>query len=231
MMKKNPCNPRIIELLTEKSSVKQEVFRKGKDYFAQLKECVQQVADTLDSSICEVDESVKVEYKDKSVYECELHFSGDILLFNMHTNVFTFDNDHAIWKTGYIKEDRSRAYFAMINIYNFLADSIRYDRQNDMGILLGRMFVNREGHFFVEGKRQLGFMFNNLVQQEVSPEMLKKVVDTAVIHGLEFDLTVPDYREVMMVSVKQIRQTSNELHLKTAKKVELGYYSRMEHDE
>ncbi len=227
-MKKDPCNPKIIQLLTEKSSVKQEVFRKGKDYFGQLKESVQQVALDLDNRICEVDDAVKVEYKDKSVFECELHFSGDILLFNMHTNVFTFDPEHLVWKSGYVKEDRSRAYFAMINIYNFLADSIRYNRESDVGILLGRVFINREGHFFVEGKRQLGFLFSNLAQQEVSPEALKKIVDTAVIQGLEFDLTVPDYREVMLVSVRQILATSQELHLKTAKKVELGYYGRME---
>ncbi|MDZ7847086.1 MAG: hypothetical protein U5L96_10100 [Owenweeksia sp.] len=40
MTKKDPCNPRIVELLSEKASVKQEVFRKGKDYFKQLKEVV-----------------------------------------------------------------------------------------------------------------------------------------------------------------------------------------------
>lgn len=226
-MEENPCNPRIIQLLSEKSSLKQEVFRKGKDYFGQLKGMVGKISTDLDQNICEVDNSVKIEFKDKGSFECELHFSGDVLLFNMHTNVFTFDKGNALWKTGYIREDPKRAYFAMINIYNFLADSFRYKRYKDMGVLLGRIFVNREGHFFVEGKRQLGFMFTKLGQQTLDENALKKIIDTAVVQGLEYDLTVPDYKDVMLVSVREIMETSNELHLKTSKKVELGYYSRM----
>jgi hypothetical protein len=225
------CNPRIMQLLTEKSSVKQEVYRKSQDYFQLIKQTVNQVALNLNSDICKVDESVKVEYKDKNNFECEIHFGGDILLFNMHTNVFTFKKSHAIWRNGYVKEDVSRAYFTMINIYNFLADSIKYHRTEDMGVLLGRLFINREGHFFVEGKRQLGFLFSDLAHQEVGEQSLKEVVDTAIIQGLEFDLTVPDYRDVMLVSVREIMETSNELHLKTSKNVEIGYYSRMESDQ
>lgn len=217
-----------MELLSERSTVKQEVYRKSFEYFALLKQTLKQVAVNLNSDICKVDESVKVDYKDKNNFECEIHFGGDILLFNMQTNVFTFNKGHAVWRTGYVKEDQSRAYFIMINIYNFLADSFKYHRTEDMGVLLGRMFINREGHFFVEGKRQLGFMFSDLAHQQISEQSLKDVVDTAIIQGLEFDLTVPDYRDVMLVSVREIMETSNELHLKTSKNVEIGYYSRME---
>ncbi len=227
-MTNEPCNPRIMQLLTERASVKQQVFRDSHGHFKMLKQIVKQIADGLSGDICKVDESVKVAYKDKNNFECEIHFSGDILLFNMQTNVFTFDRNHAIWRSSYVKEDERRAYFTMINIYNFLADSFKYHRNRDVGILLGRLFINREGHFFVEGKRQLGFLFSNLAHQELTEESLKKVVDTAIIQGLEFDLTVPDFREVMLVSVGEIMETSNELHLKTSKKVELGYYSRME---
>lgn len=227
-MKKYPCNPRVMELLSEKSSVKQEVFRKGKDYFAQLKELVGQTAHGLQESICEVDDSVKVEFKDKGIFECELYFSGDVLLFNMHSNVFTFNRSNFLWRTGYIKEDPRRAYFAMVNIYNFMADSFRYNRYKDVGVLLGRLFINREGHFFVEGKRHLGFVFSKLGQQKMDTDVLKKIIDTSIIQGLEYDLTVPNYRDVMVVSVKQIKETSDELHLKTGKQVELGYYSRMQ---
>ena len=222
------CNPRIMQLLAEKSTVKQEVYRKSHDYFSLLKSIVEKIAVDLNSDICKVDESVKVEYKDKNNFECEIHFSGDVLLFNMQTNVFTFDKKHALWRTSYIKEDASRAYFTMINIYNFLADSFKFHRSADMGVLLGRIFINREGHFFVEGKRQLGFLFSDLAHQKVGAQSLKDVVDTAIIQGLEFDLTVPDYRQVMLVSVREIMETSNELHLKTSKNVEIGYYSRME---
>ncbi|MDZ7847085.1 MAG: hypothetical protein U5L96_10095 [Owenweeksia sp.] len=146
----------------------------------------------------------------------------------MHTNVFAFEQAHRLHKTGYLREDSMRGYFAMVNVYNFLADSIRFDRYEDYGLLLGRIFINREGHFFVEGKKRLGFLYTNLALQKANKKTIKEVVDTAIIQGLEHDLTVPDYRDVMLVSVREIRETSQQLHLKTSKKVELGYYSRME---
>ncbi len=216
-----------MQLLTEKASIKQEVFRKSKDYFNMMKGVVESVTACVADEVTKVDEALKLQYKDNSPNECELHFSGDVLLFNMHTNVFTFDKNHRIWHTGYVKEDKRRAYFAMINIYNFLADSLNYHRMNDAGLLLARVFVNREGQFFVEGKKQMSFIFNHLGQQVMNEANIKELVDQAMICSLEHDLTVPNYKDSMRVSVKQIQSLSNELQLKTAKKVDLGYYPRM----
>ncbi|WP_417588883.1 hypothetical protein [Owenweeksia hongkongensis] len=227
MSKPLQCNTRVMQLLTEKASIKQEVFRKSKDYFNMMKGVVESVTACVADEVTKVDDALQLEYKDNSPNECELHFSGDVLLFNMHTNVFTFDKNHRIWQSGYVREDKRRAYFAMINIYNFLADSFRYNRMNDAGLLLARVFVNREGQFFVEGKKQMSFIFNHLGQQVMDEANIKELVDTAMICSLEHDLTVPDYKDSMLVSVKQIQTLSNELQLKTAKKVDLGYYPRM----
>lgn len=222
------CDLRVVELLTQKAAIKQEVFRKSKDYFNLLKKVVERESQIMGEAISEVKEDVRVEYKDNGPNECELHFSGDVLLFNMHTNVFTFDKTHRMWKTSYIKEDKRRSYFAMINIYNFLADSLKYGRGNDNGILMARIFINREGHFFVEGKRHLSFIFTQPGKQLLTEEHLKEVVDMAMVCSLEFDLTVPDYKNSMVVSVRQIQALSSELQLATSKKVGLGYYTRMQ---
>ena len=224
------CNTRVMELLTQKASIKLEVFRKSKDYFEQIKEVVKAVTQCVSDEVTPLDGALKLEYKEISSNECELHFGGDVLVFNMHTNVFTFDSSHRVWQTGYVKEDRRRAYFAVIHVYNFLADSFKYNRQNDTGILMARLFVNREGHFFVEGKRQLGFLYNQLGQQKLDGEHIKELVDTAMICSLEHDLTVPDYKESMVVSVRQIQALSSELQTRTAKKVGMGYYPRMKKD-
>jgi hypothetical protein len=219
-----------MELLTHKASLKQEIFRKGKEYFNTLKKVAGQMASDLDCEVCEVDDAVKISYREEGTYEFELQFGGDLLLFNMHTNVFSFDKGHKIYNTGYIKEDGDRGYFCMINIYNFLADSLRYNRKDDGGILLGRIFINREGHYMVEGPKQIGYLFNHLQTQVADAESLKKIIEAVMIYSLEYDLTVPDYRSVMQVSVRQVQAMSDELHLKTTKKVELGYYSRMQKD-
>ncbi len=228
MLELEQCNPKIMHLLCEKTTVKQEVFRKMGEHFSELKKIVQIVAKCLDESMQPIDESVRVEFIDKNPYEMELRFGGDMLLFNRHTNVFTFDSHHSIWKTGYVKEDKKRAYFGMIHIYNFLTDSFQYNRLDDIGIMLGRIFINREGHFFVEGKRQLSFLYNNLVNDLLTPEKLKEIVDNAVIYALEYDLTAPDFKEVMLTNVRQMQNFSNQLNLKTSKKLGFKFHTIME---
>ena len=204
------------------------MFRKGKEVFADLKEQLSQVAESVGGEICNVDESVKVSFKDKGTFEAEIHFSGDVLLFNMHTNTFTFEQGHPLWHSGYIKADKRRAYFSMINIYNFLADSFKFNRQNDIGVLLGRIFVNHEGHFFVEGKRQLGFLYKNLANDVISRQGLRDILETAMIYALEYDLTVPEFKDSLIVSVNQVQTLSNELHLKTSKKLGFRFHTQMD---
>ena len=36
---------------------------------------------------------------------------------------------------------------------------------NDLGYLIGRIFINHENHFMVQGKRQLGFLYNDFINQ------------------------------------------------------------------
>lgn len=220
-MEENGCNPKIIHLLNIKASTKQKVFRETKAQFALLKEVVNKLSNELNTAYCTVDESVEINFKDKSAFEAQISFGGDVLLFSMHSNVFTFPSDHPVSKLSYIKENKRNGYFGVIHIYNFLADSFRYNRPNDVGLLLGRIFVNQEGHFFVEGKKQLGFLYNNVVQDVLNAESLKKIVETAIIYGLEFDLVSPKYNDVMVVSVGQLENTRKELQLKTGK--QLGY--------
>jgi hypothetical protein len=225
------CNPTIMRLLNEKASTKQKVFRETKKQLATLKAVIQALADDLNGAYCQVDESVEIKYHDRSAFEADISFGGDVLLFTMHSNVFTFPADHAIWKVGYIKEDKRNGYFGVINIYNFLADSFRYNRPDDVGLLLGRIFVNHEGHFFVEGKRQLGFLFNSVAHDILNEESLKKIAETAVVYGLEFDLISPTFNDVMVVSVRQLENARNELQLKTGKQMGYRVSSQLKKDE
>ncbi len=231
MAEEFPCNSRIMELLQNKSAIKQKVYRETMSVFERLQLQLTGVSDSLEGEICKVDDHVKLEYRHKSKYEAEIQFSGDVLLFHMHTNVFTFEKEHQIWKMSYIKEDKRRAYFGMINIYNFLADSFRFNRVNDVGVLLGRIFINHEGHFFIEGKRQLGFLYNQLDQGAITDEHLKKIIDTAIIYALEYDLTAPPLEEVLLASVGQVQKLSNEILLKTSKNLGFKFHTRMEKEE
>ena len=85
---------------------------------------------------------VPFEFHDKSEFEAELRFGGDVLIFFMHTNIFEFSRDHEVMKTSYVREDPDRSYCGTILIFNFLADSFHYNRENDLGYLIGRIFIN-----------------------------------------------------------------------------------------
>ena len=157
----NKTNEIILELLKEKSSLKQDVFYSTLSVFKELKDVVKEVVNDLKPKVAAIDKRLIINYKDKTEFEIELQVAGDVLIFQMHTNVFEFDISHQIWKTSYVKEQPSNSFCGVINIYNFLADSFKYNRSNDLGYLVARIFQNREHHYFVEGKRQLGFLYND----------------------------------------------------------------------
>ena len=134
----------VLKLLSEKSCMKQDVFAKTTSVFVDLKEVIKEIVEELRAVMDSKDQRVEIGYKSRGMYEAELKFAGDVLLFHMHTNVFDFDASHFIRKTSYSKENEYNTFCGMINVYNFLADSLKYNRVNDSGYLVARIFVNRE---------------------------------------------------------------------------------------
>lgn len=209
----------IAQLLKEKSSHKQDVFYKTIDAFNALKSVVKEIAAELKPLASGIDKRLIVEYKEKSEFEVELRVAGDVLLFHMHTNVFEFDTSHQIWKTTYVKEQPSRSFCGIINVYNFLADSFKYQRANDLGYLVARIFLNSENHYFVEGKRQLGFLYNDFPRAILTKEEMRKIVESAIIYCLNFDLFTPPFEEVKVVTLAQVMEESSMMSIKTGKRL------------
>ena len=133
--------------------------------------------------------------------------------------MFDFDKSHALWKTSYLKDDPTRSYCGIINIYNFLADSLKYNRYDDSGYLIGRVFINKEDHFFVEGKRQLNFIHNDFVNQKMNESDVLHIIEQAIMYSMDFDLFTPPYRHVQEISVGQLLNEASGMRLKTGKRV------------
>jgi len=106
----------------------------------------------------EIDSRIKIKYTDRGTFEAELKIADEVIIFIMHTNAFVFDPTHSIMKSGYVSINNSNATCGMISIYNFQSDSFKYDRRNDLGIMIARMFVNKESHFLLKEKNNLGFI-------------------------------------------------------------------------
>ena len=211
----------IIELLEKKACKKQDVYRKTQSIFSDLQKLLKVKAISLSKKIANKDKCVKVLFSSKGKFEAQLKFSGDTLLFHMHSNVFDFPAGHTIHKTKYVNEDKLRSFCGVMHIYNFLSDSLKYNRMNDEGYLIARIFINKDSHFFVEGDKQLGFLFDDFVKQVLNTEELEKIINSAMIYSLNFDLQTPNINDVNVVSVHQILEMNENQKIRTAKR--LGY--------
>lgn len=215
----------ILKTLTEKSIVKQKVYDNTFEVFQILKEVLREITEDYNKNLKKCDKRICFEFRDTEKFECELQIAGDMLIFNMHTNVFEFDRSHGVWKISYVQDNEMSSYSGIINVYNFLSDSYKYSRLDDLGYLIARLFVNREKHYFVEGKRQMGFLYNNFGNDTIDKESLRKIVESAILYTLNFDLLVPPYDNVKIASVAQMMERKNNSKVITGKRVGFQYRS------
>ena len=219
----------IIDTLKTKACLKQDVFKKTIEVFKGFKFEAEKLTAELKKEMDNVDKDIVIELVDKGDYEFHIKFGGDILVFYMHTNIFDFEKSHSIWKTSYVKEDELRAYCGMINIYNFLADSFKYNRLNDLGYLVGRLFLNKELHYFVEGKRQLGFLYNDFVNEIINNNKIRNIIESSILYSMDFDLLTPPYDTMKVVSVNEVNEVTNAMSIKTGKR--LGFKFNADNDQ
>lgn len=218
----------IVHVLKTKSIRKKLVFEETKVVFSELKKIVEEVQLYLLEQMEGVEPKLTVAVLDKGQYEVRLSIAGDTIVFLMHSNVFDFPLSHRIHKYSYVQENSLNALCGVINVYNFLSDSFKYGRLNDFGYLIARIFVNNERHFYVEGKKSLGFLFNDYQNDLLEHSNLKQVVEAVIKYCLDFDLMTPPYVNVALVSVDEIETASSHMKLKTGKR--LGFKFNSEND-
>ncbi len=211
----------ILKLLSEKSVMKQDVYSNTIAVFNQIKEISKARAEELSEEILKVDKRINIFYKDISLQSMQLKVAGDLLDFQMHSNVFEFDKSHPMYKTAYIRNNDLNSYSGIISVYNFLADSYKYNRLNDLGYLIARIFINRERHFFVETKTQIGYKYHNFSAEPITAENLNDIINELIIYSVTFDLFTPPYDAVRQVTVYEIQEKASSAALRTGKR--LGY--------
>ncbi len=210
---------KIIKLLNEKSQVKFQVHENTLQVYKLFKSTAKQLCQEIKPRITLIHKNMTCGYREKGDFEAELKIASDLILLTMHTNTFEFPRDHSIMQTSYVKEDVTRSFCGIIYIYNYLADSFKYNRINDVGYLVGRIFINREKHFFVEGKRELGFLFNNFMDAPINEDKVKQILESAILYSIDFDLLTPAFDQVKEVSVEEMLDYSNSLSLRTGKRL------------
>ena len=221
-------NEDLKKLVFEKSDLKQSVYRATKEAFELFRKNTQELIEAFKVKAVAEGNKTAFEFKNRGEFEFEVKFAGDVLIFMMHTNVFEFSRDHVVMKTPYVKEDPKRSYCGTIHIYNFLADSFTYDRDADLGYMIGRVFVNHEKHYFIEGKRELGVLYNNFNTAEITPESEEKIIESAITYTTNFDLLTPPYDEVKLVSVAEMKSAFDRKPMVTGKRLGFRFQQDMD---
>ena len=209
-----------------KTNLKHEVNLNSVKVFSLLKDVLKELSEEYNGLLKDkVDDNILPVYQEKGLFEAEFRIGGDLLIFSMHSNVFIFDREHPIWKLDYVKTNPINAYCGVFNIYNFLADSFKYNRFEDLGYLIARIFVNHENHFFVEGKRQSGEIVKDFGTDELTKEYLKEIIETALQYAIDFDLLVPPYDQVKIATVEQMEVEINHSKIQTGKRLGFKFNS------
>lgn len=217
-IKCNNCDT--YEKLIKKGNLKQNIYKNTLEAFEALKKQALQFQRHWAEHYASKNELIQVDIKVDIEHEFKLEFSTDVLLFMMHSNVFEFPRAHEVNRLPYVREDINRSYCGVIHIYNFLADSFKYNRINDSGYLVGRVFINNDNHFLIEGKREIGMIANNFSNNNFDETAAANILDAGINYSIDFDLLTPSYEKVKEISVLDILQTEiQSTTIKTAKRM------------
>ena len=212
-------NKKILKLLEEKILLKKEVFEKTQSAFSEIKNCLAELVTDLKADLKDISRDETISFIDSDQFEGQFNLSDETLFFVMHTNIFTFDNNHPIWRNKYVQQDPKRSYCGKIFIYNFLSDSFKYNRSNDRGYLLARIFVNCDGHFFVEGKKQFSYTYEDFGTNVLDKEQIRQIIQSTILYSLDFDPFTPPFETISEISVKEVQEAGLQNRIATGKRL------------
>jgi hypothetical protein len=227
-MKSPDKTKQLFDTLVKKATLKQLVYNNTLQAFKLIKSGMENLADKYEKLDTKASKKIPFTFRDRSEFEAELKFAGDTLVLMMHTNIFELPRDHEVMKTPYIREDKDRSYCGIINIYNFLSDSFKYNRSNDIGYLIGRIMINKDMHYFVEGKREIGFLYSNFGSTLLDKDSACDIIESAIYYTINFDLLTPPYDTVKMVSVQEFMSAVDSMQIKTGKRLGFKFQADME---
>ncbi|MEI6900059.1 MAG: hypothetical protein WCL00_09285 [Bacteroidota bacterium] len=209
----------LFNAIVKKASLKQEIYHQSIDVFSGFKRVAESMSGNFKLSETGNEYGIGLEFREISRFEFEIQFGGDVLVFFLHSNVFEIPRDHEVMKLSYIKEDKSRSYCSIIHIFNFLNDSFKYNRITDVGYLIGRVFVNRERHYFIEGKREVGLLFNNFPDSMLDEESAESIIRSSILYTINFDLLTPPYDNMKEVTIEEMLNIRDSMRIKTGKRL------------
>lgn len=193
----------IAQLIESKSAVKQQTYRNLCKNFKLLEKEARKVVKQINEKIVSKDKDISLSVTKINEQEFHVQIAGDLLVFLMHTNIIVLDDAHGFTKSEYVEENEARKFLGQINIYNFMADSFKFNRLKDPGYLIARLFINAEEHFLVEGEKQLSFMFDKVSPNPISETDLSIITQLTISQSIDNDLITSPFPSIRVISLHQ----------------------------
>lgn len=219
---------RIQRMLENKSTAKQVTYKNLLGAFESLAKEAKRVVGELKKKVKSSDHDVTVDFQRINEHEFQIKLAGDLLIFVLHTNIVTFDEGHDVMKDPYIKENEINRYFGQIMIYNFMSDSVKFNRVNDPGYLLARLLVNHNGRYIIEGEGKLGLVYSHISEAPITEHDLNILVKLALTLAIENDLMAPPYPQVKFITLYQKIEKTQELGAGQKIGFRMSYHGKVE---
>ena len=186
--------------LNSKAKLKQKVWKNSIEFFMGLKTEAAKLVEKL--KMADEDKNgFPVEIRYISDFEFHIYCGSDLVVYALQTNIVTFNSKHYLMQNKYTQQGEELRFFGQIMIYDFMADSLRYNRMEDTGYLLGRILVNVENHFMIEGVRSLHYLFEGIEKAESSKENHSLLIKKSLAIAVDSDLLAPDFSQVQFVTL------------------------------
>ncbi len=214
-------------MLESKSAAKQTTFTHLARAFEMMSHESQRIINEISTASITA-EDVTLYHRIINKHEFQVKLAGDLLIFVMHTNIITFDPDHGLMKESYIRSNPVNRYFGQINIYNFMYDSMKYGRGNDPGYLIGRLMINHEGRFFMEGEETFTSRYGRISETPIDGVNLQDIVKHSLQIAIQNDLMAIPYERVKLITLNQKNEHTIELGGGQKIGFQMSYQDRME---
>ncbi len=217
----------ILQLLDSKSKAKQITYKNLLASFQVLAKESKAIVGELNKK-AKPGEDVTIDFKIINENEFQVKLAGDLLVFVLHTNVVTFEESHPVMADPYIKLNEVNRYFGQIMIYNFMADSLKFNRINDPGYLVARLLVNHEGRYVIEGEGRLAPIANKISAEPITENELAILVKLALTIAIENDLMAPPFPQVRFITLFQKLEQTQELGAGQKIGFRMSYQNKLE---
>lgn len=195
---------KIVQAIVTNIDVKEAVFNHTFSTFRLMRKVLEEIVQEYNFDM--PSDKYHLEFRNRSKYELELKIGSDTMIFMLQPYVFEIEKKNSVWQLSYLQDNKNTQFSGIITIYNFLSDSIKYNRTEDLGYLIGRIFINKDKHFFVEGKGKMAFVANDFMNEVVDKDKVRKLINSAILYCLDFHLLAPPYDAVNVVTVSQLQE-------------------------